>query len=389
MRELAAGNVPERSIPRGDLNSRVDLVRKLLAHTSERYEAVATSLTEEQVRGKIENFVGAVPIPLGLCGPIDILGQHAKGTFVVPMATLEGTLIASYSRGARVMNESGGCETVVLDDGFLRGAQFTTSSLARSATLVEWCRAHESELRRAVEETSSHLEVVDLLYDCVGTTVLVSIRVHTGDAMGSNMASKAASALSDYVVAHAGLVDAAVVPYPEDKKYIPLRQKGKKVAARTVVKRDVLARITRTTLEKLAGFITDYKNLLALHGSYALNIHAANGLTAMFLALGQDTAYIAECSQAIVDCRFAGPDSLEVSVTLPALVIATVGGGTGLPAFRATLAMVDCYGPGKVRKLAEVMAAVVLAGEIGCAAAQCAHEFVRAHESMGKNRPTP
>jgi hydroxymethylglutaryl-CoA reductase (NADPH) len=84
-----------------------------------------------------------------------------------------------------------------------------------------------------------------------------------------------------------------------------------------------------------------------------------------------------------------GPESLEVSVTLPALVIGTIGGGTGLPAFRATLAMVDCYGPGKVRKLAEIMTSVVLAGEIGCAAAQCANEFVRAHESMGKNRPTP
>lgn len=109
----------------------------------------------------------------------------------------------------------------------------------------------------------------------------------------------------------------------------------------------------------------------------------------MFQALGQDVAYIGESSQAIVDCRFAGPDNLEVSVTLPSLIVATVGGGTGLPAFRATLALLDCYGPGKVRKLAEIMAAVVLAGEIGCGAAQCAHEFVRAHESMGKNRPTP
>ncbi len=381
------GNPPATSIPRDDYDARVDLIRTLLADTSERCESLETALTAEQVRGKIENFVGAVPVPLGLCGPIDITGQHARGRFIVPMATLEGTLVASYSRGARVMNESGGCETLVWDDGFLRGAQFTTASLARSAALVEWCRAHEAELRRVVESTSAHLDVVELRYDCVGTTVLVSFRARTGDAMGSNMASKAASVLSDHVVAHAGLVDAAVVPYPEDKKFIPVRQKGKKVIARTVVVRDVLARLTRTSLETLAAFITDYKNLLALHGSCALNIHAANGLSAMFLAFGQDAAYISECSQAIVDCRFAGPDRLEVSVTLPSLIVATVGGGTGLPAFRATLAMVDCCGEGKVQKLAEVMGAVVLAGEIGCAAAQCAHEFVPAHERMGKNRP--
>ncbi len=376
------------SIPRNDLDRRVELVRRLLANTPERYEALQTDLTEAEVCGKIENFVGAVPIPLGLCGPIDIAGQHARGTFIVPMATLEGTLVASYSRGARVMNESGGCEAMVLADGFLRGALFTTRSLSQSAALLEWCRANEAELRQVVEDSSAHIDVIDMSYDCVGTTVLVSFRARTGDAMGSNMASKAAAALSDHVVAHSCLAEDAVVPYPEDKKYIPLRQKGKKVIARTLVKRDVLLDNTRTTLEKLAAFITAYKNLLALHGSYALNIHAANGLTAMFQAFGQDVAYIGECSQAIVDCRFVGPDTLEVSVTLPTLIIATVGGGTGLPAFRATLSMVECYGAGKVKKLAEIMAAVVLAGEIGCGAAQCANEFVRAHESMGKNRPS-
>ena len=303
------------------------------------------------------------------------------------MATLEGTLVASYSRGARVMNQSGGCETFLYGDSFLRAAQFTTRSLKASADLIEWCRAREEEIRRRIHTGSSHISVSEISYDCVGNTVMVSIRATTGDAMGSNMVSKAAGALSDYVVEHSGLAEDVVVPYPEDKKSIPMRQKGKKVIARAVLKRDVVAALTRTTLEKLAAFIANYKNLLALHGSYSLNIHAVNGMAAMFQAFGQDMAYLGECSQAIVDCRFAGADSLEVSVTLPSLVVGTVGGGTGLPAFRATLAMVDCYGPGKAKKLAEIMAAVILAGEIGCAAAQCAHEFVPAHEAMGKNRP--
>ncbi len=98
-------------------------------------------------------------------------------------------------------------------------------------------------------------------------------------------------------------------------------------------------------------------------------------------------AYIGECSQVIVDCHFTSPDNLAVSITLPTMIIGTVGAGTGLPAFRTTLAMVDCYGRGKAKKLAEIMAAVILAGEIGCGAAQCAHEFINAHETMGKNRP--
>ena len=375
------------SIPRDNFDERVALVRKLLEKTEQRYETIQTYLTEQQAKGKIENFVGAVPIPLGLCGPIEISGQYAKGSFIVPMATLEGTLVASYSRGAKIMNQSGGCETLVYGDYFLRAGQFTTGSLAQSAELIEWCKNHEEKIRQLIHQSDPYISLIDMSYDCVGNTVIASIRLGTGDAMGSNMASKAAGVLSDYVADKSGLVEEVIIPYPEDKKYSPARQKGKKVIARTVLKRESFATITRTTLEKLAAYTSSYKNLLALHGGYSLNVHAANGMAAMFQAFGQDMAYIGECSQAIVDCHFVGSDSLEVSVTLPTLIIGTVGGGTGLPAFRTTLSMINCYGSGKAKKLAEIMGAVILAGEIGCGAAQCAREFVRAHETMGKNRP--
>jgi hydroxymethylglutaryl-CoA reductase (NADPH) len=376
-----------RRIPRDSLDGRIALVQELLSSTPERVEAIRTSLTEEDVRNKIENFVGAVPIPPGLCGPIDIAGRHASGSFVVPMATLEGALVASYSRGAKVVSQSGGCETFVYGDEFLRAGQFITSSLERSAALIDWRKSHEAEIREQFAKSSAHASLVNLSYDCVGSTVVVSIGLTTGDAMGSNIGSKAAGLVCDYIVGESGVVDDAIIPYPEDKKYIPRRQKGKRVIARCVVQREPLASVTRTTLERLATFINNFKNLLALHGSYSLNVHAANGMAALFQAFGQDMAYVGECSQAIVDCRFVGPDSLEVSVTLPTLIVGTVGGGTGLPAFRATLSMIDCYGPGKVRKLAEIIGAVILAGEIGSGAAQCAGEFVRAHEAMGKNRP--
>jgi hydroxymethylglutaryl-CoA reductase (NADPH) len=375
------------TISRDNFESRVALVERLLADTPERYDALRTTLTEEQVRGKIENFVGAVPIPLALGGPIDIAGQHARGRFVVPMATLEGTLVASYSRGAKVINESGGCETLVYDDHFLRAAQFTTGSLARSAELVAWCRAHEAEMRARIETCSRFVAVLGVTYECLGATVVVTLALDTGDAMGSNMAAKATDVLADFVVSGSGLAADSIAPCPEDKKYIPGRQKGKKVVARAVLGRDPVARITRTSIEKLAAYMANSRSLLALHGGYSLNVHAANGMAAMFQAFGQDMAYLGECSQAILDCRPIDADSLEVTLTLPSLIVGTVGGGTGLPAFRTTLSIVDCVGPGKARKLAEVMGAIVLAGEIGCGAAQCAHEFVRAHETMGKNRP--
>ena len=160
--------MPTRSIPRDSFPARVALVRSLLKDAPDGYDAIQTSLTEDDVKHKIENFVGAVPIPLGLCGPVEIAGVHARGTFIVPMATLEGTLIAWYSRGAKVMNLSGGCETCVHGDQFLRAVQFVTRTLAHSAELVAWCRSHEEEIRQEILTCSGHASLVELSYDCVG-----------------------------------------------------------------------------------------------------------------------------------------------------------------------------------------------------------------------------
>ena len=371
-----------------DMESRIALAKDLLKPFGFNSDVFESHLSEEMVKGNIENFIGSVPMPLGLCGPIDIHGEFANGRFVVPMASQEGTLVASYSRGAKIMNACGGCNTVVYDNYFLRGVQFLTASLKDSSALITWCKSHEHQIKHLIDNSSCCVTVLDLLYDLLGMTVIVSLKLDTGDAMGSNMASKAAGILSDYVYENSGLVQRVLVlPIPEDKKFIPSRQKGKKVIARAVLEEEAFNVITRTTLQKLNEFITNYKDLLAMNGAYSLNIHAANGMAAMFLAMGQDVAYIGECAQAIVESHFLETHRLEISISLPTLVIGTVGAGTNLPAFKAALSLIDCYGPGKVKKLAEIMGAVILAGEIGCASAMCAFEFVQAHEKMGKNRP--
>jgi len=365
------------------------LLEQQLGERPELGESVRTYLTEEQVQGNIENFVGAVPVPVGLCGPVDVRGEHAKGSFVVPMATLEGTLVASYSRGAKVVNLCGGCEVSVYGDDFLRAAMLSTGSLTEAALLAAWCGRNASRIRAAAETGSNHLGAVEVSFDRMGASVLLTIRFTTDDAMGSNMASKGIAQAADLVVAESGSVLRHVVPYPEDKKSIPGRRKGKRVVARAVLRRDVVESVTRADIGQITAYVSDYKNFLALHGSHALNIHTANGIAAMFQAFGQDMAYLAECSQAVVDCRLVTTDELEVTVTIPTLVIGSVGGGTGLPAYQAMLSMVGCAGSGKARKLAEIIGATTLAGEINCAAAQCAHEFVTAHEKLGKNRPLP
>jgi hydroxymethylglutaryl-CoA reductase (NADPH) len=364
------------------------LVDKLLEETNLSCEVFKGQLTEEQCKGNIENFIGSVPIPLGICGPIDIKGEFARGKFVVPMATEEGTLLASYSRGCKIMNECNGVETFIYGDYFLRAGQFMVNNLSDAKKLFAWCKEHEEEIEKSINESDRFIKVIEIGYDIIGTSIIVSLKLDTGDAMGSNMSSKAADVLADYIYKHnKDLIKQHIAPWPEDKKYIPSRQKGKKVVARVVLERETLTRIARVSLEMLDNFINSYKNLIALHGGYSLNVHVANGMAALFQALGQDIAYIGECSQAIVDSNFIDKNHLEVSLTLPSLIIGTVGAGTGLPAFRTTLSMIDCYGTGKSKKLAEIMTAVILAGEISCCCAQCAMEFVAAHETMGKNDP--
>lgn len=371
-----------------DRASRISLTNDLLKPFGFNSDVFESHLSEEMVKGNIENFIGSVPIPLGLCGPIDIHGEFANGRFVVPMASQEGTLVASYTRGAKIMNACGGCDTTVYDNYFLRGVQFLTASLKESAELITWCKSHEDPIKHLINNSSCCVTVLDMLYERLGMTVIVSLKLDTGDAMGSNMASKAAGILSEYVYQNSGLVQRVlVVPLPEDKKFIPSRQKGKKVIARAALEENAFNGITRTTLQKLDEFITNYKDILAMNGSYSLNIHAANGMAAMFQAMGQDVAYIGECAQAIVESHFLDSHHLEITVTLPTLIVGTVGAGTNLPAFKAALSLMDCYGPGKAKKLAEIMGAVILAGEIGCASAMCAFEFVQAHEKLGKNRP--
>lgn len=374
-------------ISRTSKHQREHLLAELLSHDKALIAALATTLTERDVTGNVENFVGAVPVPLGLCGPVHVRGRYAVGDFVVPMATMEGTLVASYSRGAKILKASDGCEVLVTADRFLRGVHYRVENLHDAEALVRWCRAQEPVLLAAAEKTSGHLLVQHFSYEHIGPTVLISVEFTTGDAMGSNMASKGIAAVSEYIVRHSGIDLEEFLPYPEDKKPIPARMKGKAVTARAVLAANVVASQGRTNVARVDRYIQAYRSTLALHGSSSLNIHVANGMASLFQAFGQDMAYLGECSKGIVDSRVTNGGDLEISLTLPTLIVGTVGGGTGLPAFQATLGMVDCAGTDKVGKLAEIIAAVLLSGEVGCAIAQCASEFIAAHETLGRNAP--
>ena len=165
--------------------------------------------------------------------------------------------------------------------------------------------------------------------------------------------------------------------------------KGKKVTAGARIPGRVLRAYLHVDAEQMAEM---WRNTLIGHlqaGALGYNGHYANGLTAVFIACGQDVANVANSAVGITTFEPAGDGDLYASVTLPSLTVATVGGGTGLGTARECLGVLDCVGQGKALKLAEIVAATVLAGELSMGAAIASGEFVAAHEAYGRNRPEP
>ena len=115
--------------------------------------------------------------------------------------------------------------------------------------------------------------------------------------------------------------------------------------------------------------------------------HSANGITALFIATGQDVANVAESSAAFAYAELLENGDYYYSITIPSLIVATYGGGTGLATQRECLELLGCYGKGGVMKFAEIVAATVLCGELSLGSAIVAEEWVRAHDLFGRNRP--
>ncbi len=165
-----------------------------------------------------------------------------------------------------------------------------------------------------------------------------------------------------------------------------LNTRGKRVVAEATIPDELFRTVMRSNVElmfrarqvsNLGGFMAGVNN----NGS-----HSANGITAMFIATGQDVANVAESSAALVFAEVLPNGDYYYSVTIPSLIVATYGGGTGLATQRECLEMLGCYGKGNVMKFAEIVAATVLCGELSLGSAIVAEEWVNAHDLYGRNR---
>ncbi len=342
-------------------------------------------------KGNIEHFIGVAQIPIGLAGPLRINGEHAQGEFLIPMATSEGTLVASYNRGIKILNLSGGVTTTVVGDAMQRAPVFVFSNAREARDFVAWVNENFATIKEQAEATSSVAKLQDIDSYLANKFAFLRFNYKTGDAAGQNMVGRATFAASSWIIDnYAGITNFYLESnFATDKKasWINIaRTRGKRVVAEAVVKRDVLIENMRVEPEKLfyhynvanvGGFMSGVNN----NGA-----HSANGITAMFIATGQDVANVSESSAGVIYCEMTKDGDLYISMTIPSLIVATYGGGVGLATQQECLSILGCVGKGKVNKLAEIVGGVVLAGEISLASAISSSDWVSSHEKYGRNR---
>ena len=348
------------------------------------------SFDPQEMRGNIENPIGVAQVPMGVAGPVLVHGRHAQGLFYVPMATSEGALIRSYERGMVALTKSGGVQVALLGDENHIVPTFFFEDVHSAQAFTEWLPGQIQELRAAAQSTTRHGKLTTLHCYQVGRQVLVNFGYSTGDAQGMNMIVKATDAACQWIRDHYPACRYFVFSGMSSEKrpagYLLTRGKGKRVTAGAILTHDVLRMYLHCTARQL--FDVWHSTLIGhLHANaIGYNAHLANGLTAIFIATGQDVANVVNAACAITYFELQ-EEGLFVSVTLPALTVATVGGGTGLATPREALSILGCQGSGKAKKFAELIAAAVLGGEISMGAAITTGEFVAAHERYGRNRP--
>jgi hydroxymethylglutaryl-CoA reductase (NADPH) len=341
--------------------------------------------------GNCEHFVGAAQVPVGVAGPLLVHGEHVEGEVLVPLATSEGTLVASYNRGMRALNLSGGVTCTVVDDAMQRAPVFEFAGAREGRDFARWVRAHLAEVRAEAEATSHVAKLLEVETYLANRFVYLRFNYTTGDAAGQNMVSRATYAaccwiLQRYPRVRRFYLESNLATDKKSSHVNILRTRGKRVTAEAVIRREVLVQRMRVEPEALVHHyhVANVGSFLA--GATNNGLHAANAVTALFIATGQDVANVAESSAGIVYADLTPERDLYLSITLPSLIVATYGGGTGLATQRECLEMMGCRGKGKVNRLAEITAGVVLAGELSLAAAISALEWVSSHERYGRNR---
>lgn len=370
---------------------------RALPDSEKQREVLLDAQTVEHIsyfQGNIENFIGTVKVPVGLAGPLRVNGSFAQGDYSIPLATTEAALVASYHRGSLLISEAGGCSALLLDEGVGRAPGFAFRTLREAKLFADWVYGQWEALQQAADSTTRYGRLIDMRAMIEGNHVYLHFVFNPADAAGQNMVTIATEAICSYILQHCPLKSDyffVEANFSSDKKASAQSLqavRGRKVSAEVVIPAELVREWLHTTPERMADFYRMGSLGAVLSGTVGVQGHFANGLAALYIACGQDVACVAESAVGVTRFEITEHGALYAAVTLPNLIVGTVGGGTGLPAQHACLDILRLAGPGHARALAEVCAGVCLAGEISLVAALCAGHFTRAHQRLARERAT-
>lgn len=340
----------------------------------------------------IENYVGTLRLPVGVIGPLRVNGIFAKGDYYVPLATSEAALVASYGRGARLISSVGGCTTGTLAEGVHRSPGFAFASTTEAGLFVAWVCESFDMLKAAAETTTRHGRLVEMSPHVEGDHVYLVCSYTTGDAAGQNMVTIATEAVCKAIEERSPIkpiywfVEANLSGDKKASAMSFMGVRGRKVTASVDLPGEQIRKQLHTTPQRMEQYWRMSALGGVMSGSIGVQGHYANGLAALYLATGQDAACVAESAVGVTRIEMREDDRLFVSVTLPNIIVGTVGGGTGLPTQSAGLNILGLKGAGNVRQFGEVVAALCLAGELSIIGALCAHEFASAHRKLARGK---
>jgi hydroxymethylglutaryl-CoA reductase (NADPH) len=344
-----------------------------------------------------ENMIGTVRVPVGVAGPLSLIQDHTggqKSLYYVPLATSEGALVASVSRGVKAIFESGGVSVSVTKVGSSRGPSFVTPSLKDNLALGEFLRHEFVKLQEVAQTTSRHLSLVAYHTTILGRRRFVRFSFDTQEAMGMNMATIATQKLAEYIETHTkAKLESLSANFCTDKKsnwQSVVLGRGYVVDVEVVVPQAVLIQILKTDATSF------YTSWLAktqgsmLSGAIGNNAQAANVVAALFLATGQDLGHVGEGSQVFTTTELNNDPKgggIVFSAHLPDVMVGVVGGGTNLSPQKQALSLLGIKGQkDEGATFAAIVGASVVAGELSLLASLAEGSLVRAHETLARGK---
>lgn len=366
--------------------SRREFLEKELKVTLNKISQI--NFPQEEVAGRnIENLIGATQIPLGIAGPVTVRGaSNEQRTYYIPLATTEGALVASVSRGCKAISESGGVTVIVENVGVTRAPVFKTKSISEALRIKRWLEKNFQQISKICESTSSHLKLLKIEPSFVGRSLFLRFLFDSQDAMGMNMATIATQEAVEYIEIETGAECLSVSGnFDVDKKPAWINfisGRGKRVWADITIKKEVVQSVLKTTPDKICNLIL--RKILTgsiMAGSMGFNAHYANIIAAIFTATGQDLGQIVEGSIGVTAAETLDNGDLYFSVYLPNLMVGTVGGGTNLPTQKEAL---NIIGAKDVLEFAQVVASAVLAGELSLLASLSEGTLAKSHIKLGR-----